>query len=70
VICVITLLSERGFVVVFRVVDVATADEDGVVASQRPAAGDKAKKGSRVTITVGRFTPPAQPDTTTTTPTP
>jgi serine/threonine-protein kinase len=49
--------------------DVDSADEDGVVLSQDPDGGSKAKRGSRVTITVGRFTPPElNPDGTTTQP--
>jgi serine/threonine-protein kinase len=52
---------------------VDTPDEDGVVLSQDPAGGAKAKRDSRVTITVGRFTPDlnpegGQPDTGTTAP--
>jgi len=35
--------------------EVPTAAEDGKVQSQSPASGRKVKKGSRVTITVGRF---------------
>ena len=36
---------------------VDTPDEDGLVISQDPPGGQKRDKGSRVTITVGRFTP-------------
>jgi serine/threonine-protein kinase len=45
---------------------VDTPDEDGVVLSQDPRGDSRAKRGSRVTITVGRFTPDLNPDGTTT----
>ncbi|MDQ4041004.1 MAG: Stk1 family PASTA domain-containing Ser/Thr kinase [Actinomycetota bacterium] len=41
---------------------VDTPDEDGVVLSQDPAGGAKAKRDSRVTITVGRFNPDLDPE--------
>ena len=40
---------------------VDTTDEDGIVIDQDPAGGEQRKKGSRVTITVGRSTPPLNP---------
>ena len=44
---------------------------DGTVLSQRPSAGQKAKKGGKVTLVIGRFTSSTttSPTTTTTTPT-
>ena len=55
-------LEDAGFDV--RVVDepADTPDADGVVTGQDPGAGDMADPGSRVTITVGRFEPPLNPD--------
>ncbi|MCW2958432.1 MAG: pknB [Solirubrobacterales bacterium] len=64
-------LSGAGFKVVQRTEDVTTPDEDGTVLSQSPAGG-RAKPGSTVTITIGNFNPPLNPEpapTTTTTPT-
>jgi serine/threonine-protein kinase len=66
-------LKAAGFKV--RVVkrDVATPDQDGVVQDQSPGANQKLQKGKRVTITVGRFNPPLNPEggaTPTPTPTP
>jgi serine/threonine-protein kinase len=66
----IAILSKAGFEVRRVTQDVGTEDGDGVVLEQSPAGG-KAKKGSRVTITVGRFdasqapTDPSDPGTTT-----
>ena len=37
---------------------VDTSDQHGFVIDQAPLAGEKLRKGSRVTIRVGRFTPP------------
>jgi serine/threonine-protein kinase len=49
-------LSDAGLSV--QVVDVAVSseDENGVVQSQDPPAGSRVERGSRVTISVGRFT--------------
>jgi serine/threonine-protein kinase len=63
-------LSGAGFTVRTVEQPVDSPDQDGIVLKQAPAAG-KAKKGSRVTITVGRFDPNLNPDPgteTTTTP--
>ena len=48
---------------------VDTIDQDGIVIDQDPAAGEQRKKGSRVTIVVGKFEPPLNPEPTPT-PTP
>ena len=61
-------LSSAGFTVRTVPKEVKSPDDDGVVLEQAPAPG-KAKKGSRVTITVGRFNPDLDPDPTPTTPT-
>jgi eukaryotic-like serine/threonine-protein kinase len=55
-------LEDAGFTV--RVVDepVETPDEDGFVTGQDPGAGETAEPGSRVTITVGRFELPDDPE--------
>ena len=42
--------------------DVPTPDGDGVVLEQSPAGGKKAKKGSKVTIVVGKFNPDLNPE--------
>jgi serine/threonine-protein kinase len=62
----VRILSGRGFEVNTRSQDVPTQDGDGVVLSQKPSGGKKAKRGSQVTITVGRYVAPS----TTTTPSP
>jgi eukaryotic-like serine/threonine-protein kinase len=61
-------LQDAGFRVSITREDTQNLDEDGVVLSQDPADG-RAKKGSTVTITVGRFKPDLQGDGTPTTPT-
>ncbi|HYF26344.1 MAG TPA: Stk1 family PASTA domain-containing Ser/Thr kinase [Baekduia sp.] len=53
-------LSAAGFTVRTREQEVDQPDGDGVVLSYRPTG--KAKKGSRVTITVGSFNPDLNPD--------
>jgi eukaryotic-like serine/threonine-protein kinase len=68
-------LTGAGFEVRRHVEDVDTLDQDGVVVDQAPAGGERLSRGSRVTITVGRFTPPLDPEpggtpTPTATPTP
>jgi beta-lactam-binding protein with PASTA domain/predicted Ser/Thr protein kinase len=50
-------LEQAGFRVRQKEKKVDTPDEDSLVISQDPAGGQKRDKGSRVTITVGRFTP-------------
>ena len=68
-----TLLSRRGFEVAVEEVAVDTLGEDGIVQTQSPGPdGDKVERGGSVTITVGRFDPPLNPEPgppTTTTPT-
>jgi eukaryotic-like serine/threonine-protein kinase len=59
-------LSAEGFTIDQKSKDVATPDGDGVVIEQSPKSG-KAKKGSKVTITVGKFNPDLNPEGTTTT---
>jgi serine/threonine-protein kinase len=65
-------LSGDGLKVVVTEMPVDSPDTDGVVQSQSPAPGTKAKRGSTVTITVGVFDPTLNPEppTTTTTPPP
>jgi len=63
-------LQRAGFEVRRREQDVDTLDQDGKVVSQSPAGGEQLKKGSRVTITVGRFNPPLDPEAGTPTPSP
>jgi serine/threonine-protein kinase len=64
-------LQRAGFNVRRVREEVDTPDEDGVVIDQDPPAGEERRKGSRVTIFVGRFTPPLNPEPDTTpTPTP
>jgi beta-lactam-binding protein with PASTA domain/predicted Ser/Thr protein kinase len=48
-------LSQAGFVPAQETTPVETPDEDGIVVEQRPAAGSDRKKGSKVTLVVGRF---------------
>jgi beta-lactam-binding protein with PASTA domain/predicted Ser/Thr protein kinase len=48
-------LTEAGFRPRQTTVAVDTADEDGFVVDQDPGPGQRRKKGSRVTIQVGRF---------------
>jgi serine/threonine-protein kinase len=62
-------LRDAGFEVRVREDTVETIDQDGVVVDQDPAGGEKRRKGSRVTIVVGKFEPPLNPEPTPT-PTP
>ena len=63
-------LSGAGFEVAAEEVAVDTLGEDGLVQEQSPpAGGDKVDRGSTVTITVGRFDPPQDPEPGTPTPT-
>jgi serine/threonine-protein kinase len=41
---------------------VDTPDQDGKVQDQNPAGGEQVKKGSKVTIGVGKFNPPLNPE--------
>jgi eukaryotic-like serine/threonine-protein kinase len=66
-------LRDAGFTVRVREETVDTLDQDGIVISQNPTGGEQLKEGSRVTIVVGRFEPPLDPEPTATpdeTPTP
>jgi beta-lactam-binding protein with PASTA domain/tRNA A-37 threonylcarbamoyl transferase component Bud32 len=63
-------LSGEGFEIDQQSRDVDTPDNDGVVIEQDPVGGDKAKKGSPVTIVVGKFNPDLNPEGTTTPTTP
>jgi serine/threonine-protein kinase len=69
-------LSAAGFSVSKKTKAVNKPNEDGIVIDQSPKAGTTAGKGSRVTITIGKYTapthttPPPPPPTTTTTTTP
>jgi beta-lactam-binding protein with PASTA domain/predicted Ser/Thr protein kinase len=66
-------LTEAGFRVRRVREDVQTPDEDGTVVDQDPPAGEQRRKGTRVTIFVGRFEPALDPEpdsTPTATPTP
>jgi serine/threonine-protein kinase len=63
----IAALSGQGFVIDQQSKDVPTPDGDGVVLEQSPTGGRKAKKGSKVTIVVGKFNPDLNPGDGTTT---
>jgi beta-lactam-binding protein with PASTA domain/predicted Ser/Thr protein kinase len=56
-----SILSGRGFAVVVRQTAVSGSDEDGLVQKQSPADGEQAGRGSKVTITVGRYDPSLDP---------
>jgi beta-lactam-binding protein with PASTA domain/predicted Ser/Thr protein kinase len=60
-------LSAAGFEVDPQSRDVNSPEGDGVVIEQSPTGGGKAKKGSRVTIVVGKFNPALNPEGNTTT---
>ncbi|MBJ7330634.1 MAG: serine/threonine protein kinase [Solirubrobacteraceae bacterium] len=60
-------LRNAGFDVNVTTADVDSPDADDRVQRQSPSSG-KAKRGSTVTITVGKFDPDLDPDPTTTTP--
>ncbi|MGZ4271090.1 MAG: PASTA domain-containing protein [Solirubrobacteraceae bacterium] len=62
-------LSKAGFTVDQKTKAVDQPDGDGVVIDEKPAGGTQAKKGSTVTITVGKYQAPGSttPTTTTTT---
>ena len=57
-------LKDAGFKVKVKRQTVDTLDQDGVVVDQNPAAGEKRDKGSSVTIKVGKFNPPLNPEPT------
>jgi serine/threonine-protein kinase len=60
----VTRLSKQGFEIRTREQPVDSQEGDGVVLEQNPAAG-RAKRGSTVTITVGKFDPSLAPGQTT-----
>jgi eukaryotic-like serine/threonine-protein kinase len=64
----IAKLSSGGFEIQRQEKDVDSPEGDGVVIEQDPAGGGKAKKGSTVTIVVGKFNPNLNPEGTPTTP--
>jgi eukaryotic-like serine/threonine-protein kinase len=51
-------LSAAGLTVVTDTQEVTDESQDGVVVDQDPQEGTQVKKGSKVTIAVGQFTPP------------
>ena len=57
-------LKDAGFEVRVREETVDTIDQDGIVIGQDPAGGEQLRKGSRVTIVVGKFEPPLNPEPT------
>jgi len=59
-------LRDAGFEVRAREETVDTLDQDGIVVDQDPAGGEQRRKGSRVTIVVGKFEPPLNPEPTAT----
>ena len=63
----VAALSGQGFVIDQQSKDVDALDNDGVVLEQTPPGGKKAKKGSKVTIVVGKFNPDLNPEGGTTT---
>jgi beta-lactam-binding protein with PASTA domain/predicted Ser/Thr protein kinase len=61
----VSMLSDAGFGVQIHHQAVTDPTQDGVVISQDPAGGSKAKKGTKVAIVVGSFTAGTTPGTTT-----
>ena len=57
-------LEDAGFEVAVEDAPVDTPDEDGIVTDQDPAPDESRPKGSKVTITVGRFEPEVVPEPT------
>ncbi len=51
-------ISGAGLTVVTDTQDVTDPKQDGVVVDQTPSEGAQVKKGSKVTIVVGKYTPP------------
>jgi beta-lactam-binding protein with PASTA domain len=60
-------LGAAGFSVNVSTQTVTSKSKNGIVLSQTPAGGTKAKKGSTVTIVVGNYKQPTTPTTPTTT---
>jgi serine/threonine-protein kinase len=70
----INQLKAAGFKVTQKIQPVTQQSKDGIVVGEQPKGGSTQNKGSTVTITVGKFTPPVTttpttPSTPTTTPT-
>jgi serine/threonine-protein kinase len=63
-----SVLTAAGFTVTETMQTVSSKSQDGIVLSQSPSGGSSAKKGSAVTIVVGRFKKPST-HTTSTSPT-
>ena len=63
-------LGAAGFPATQQQQTVTDQTQNGVVLSQTPAASTQVKKGTTVTIVVGKFVAPTTPTTTTTTITP
>jgi serine/threonine-protein kinase len=63
-------LTSAGFQVKQQTRAVSNPDRDGIVLSQNPAANTTQKKGTTVTIVVGKFQPTTTTGTTTTPTTP
>jgi beta-lactam-binding protein with PASTA domain/predicted Ser/Thr protein kinase len=62
------ILQDAGFRVAQEPVDVDTLEDDGIVQDQDPPGGREGKPGDTITILVGRFNPPLDPEGTQTTP--
>jgi serine/threonine-protein kinase len=56
-------LSAAGLTVITDTQNVTDESQDGTVVDQDPAEGTEVKKGSKVTIVVGKFTPTPPPTT-------
>jgi beta-lactam-binding protein with PASTA domain/predicted Ser/Thr protein kinase len=63
-------LADADLRAAVRYTSVSSEDEDGIVLTQSPSGGRRARKGSRVILTVGRFAAEPPPTETTTTPSP
>jgi eukaryotic-like serine/threonine-protein kinase len=63
-------LEDAGFEVDIEETDVDTPDDDGIVVDQDPSPDTPRPKGSKVTVTVGRFQPSEPTATPTVTPSP
>ena len=64
----IRILQDAGFKVAPERQDTEVLEEDDIVLDQDPAGGKDAKPGDTVTILVGNFSPPLDPEGTATTP--
>jgi len=58
----LTELQDAGFKVSRKTEPVDSPDQDGIVLDQSPSSGREIKKGDRVTISVGNFSPDLNPD--------